>query len=216
VSAVAGPERQARAALSFLAEPGDPALGALLGSCGPAEIVAAVSHSPDPRTALPAAVRGIPGIGRAIDLWRARLGQVPTAARLAAWERGGLRLLCPGEPEWPTQLDDLGDARPVVLWLRGTADLRYACLRSLSVVGSRAATAYGTHVGTELAAGLAERGYTVISGGAYGIDSCAHRAAMSADGLTIAVLASGLSYCYPRGHPAGIMSCSLLSPLAVW
>jgi DNA processing protein len=105
-----------------------------------------------------------------------------------------------GEPEWPTQLDDLGAARPIVLWLRGTTDLRYACLRSVSVVGARAATAYGSHVCTELAAALAERGFTIISGGAYGIDGSAHQGALSAGGLTIAVLASGLSYGYPRGH----------------
>jgi DNA processing protein len=197
---VTGQERLARAALSFLADPGEPALGALLRSCGPADIVAALSSGRDPRVALPAADRDVPGLGRAFERWRLRLAQVPSAARLAAWNRAGLRLICPGEPEWPTQLDALGDAKPVVLWLRGTADLRYACLRSVSVVGARAATGYGSHVCTEMAAALAERGWTVVSGGAYGIDSGAHRAALSADGLTIAVLASGLSYGYPRGH----------------
>ena len=193
-------ERLARAALSFLAEPGDPGLGALLRSCSPAEIVAMVSSGSNPQVALPAGGRKVPGIGRAFERWRARLGQVPSPARLSAWERSGLRLVCPGEPEWPTQLDDLGDARPVVLWLRGSADLRYACLRSVSLVGSRAATAYGSHVCTEMAAALAERGFTAISGGAYGIDSRAHQGALSAGGLTVAVLASGLSYGYPRGH----------------
>ena len=197
---VSGKERLARAALSFLAEPGDPVLGALLRFCGPVEIVAAVSSPHDPRAALPAADHDIAGLGRAFERWRARLGQIPSSARLAAWNRGGLRLVCPGEPEWPTQLDNLGDARPVVLWLRGTGDLRYACLNSVSVVGARAATAYGSHVCTEMAAALAERGYTVVSGGAYGIDSRAHQGALSAEGLTIAVLASGLSYGYPKGH----------------
>ena len=70
----------------------------------------------------------------------------------------------------------------------------------MSVVGSRAATAYGSHVGTELAAALAERGWVVVSGGAFGIDSAAHRGALAADGVTVAVLASGLSYGYPKGH----------------
>ena len=124
----------------------------------------------------------------------------PAASRLAAWERSGYRLVCPGEAEWPTQLDDLGDARPVVLWLRGSADLRFACLRSVSIVGSRAATAYGTHVGTELAAEIAGHGWAVISGGAYGIDACAHRGALAVGGCTVAVLASGLSFGYPKGH----------------
>jgi DNA processing protein len=193
-------ERRARVALSLLAEPGDPVLGALLRSCSPAELVAAVSSGGEPRAALPAAVRGIPGLARAVGRWRARLGQIPPPQTQAAWERDGTRLLCPGEPEWPTRLDDLGDARPVILWARGRADLRFACLQSVSVVGARAATGYGEHVATEIAAALAERGWAVVSGGAYGIDASAHRGALGADGATIAVLASGLAYGYPKGH----------------
>jgi DNA processing protein len=197
---VSGAERRARAALSFVAEPGEPALGALLKSCRPAEILDAVLSGRDPRTALPAAGRGVPGLPRAVGRWRARAGRMPPPARLEAWERAGMRLACPGDPEWPTQLDGLGDARPLVLWLQGSADLRFACLRSVSVVGARAATGYGEHVATELAATLAERGWCVISGGAYGIDSCAHRGALGAGGITVAVLASGLGYGYPQGH----------------
>ena len=161
-----GHEPLARAALSFLAEPGDLALGGLLRCCSPAEIVAAVSSPADSQVVLPAASRDIPGIGRAFERWRGRASQIPSQARVTAWEQGDIRLVCPGETEWPTQLDDLGDARPIVLWVRGKADLRYACLRSVSVVGSRAATAYGSHVCTEMAAGLAERGWSIISGGA--------------------------------------------------
>ena len=200
MSGASSSERAARAALSFLAEPGDPALGPLLRCCEPAEIVAALSSGDDPGTVLPATGRDIPGISQAFRRWHARLDQVPLPARLSAWECIGLRLICPGEPEWPTRLDDLGDVRPVVLWLRGNADLSHACLRSVSVVGSRASTAYGNHVCTEMAASLAEQGFTVISGGAFGIDAAAHRGALGADGTTIAVLAGGLSYAYPRGH----------------
>src|ERR1035437_4205923 len=143
---------------------------------------------------------GIRGLDRALQRWAARMDQAPTAARLAEWSQDGLRLICPGDPEWPTQLDALGDASPVALWLRGSADMRFACLRSVSVVGARAATAYGSHDGTEMAAALAERGWAIVSGGAFGIDSSAHRGALSADGVTVAVLASGLSYGYPKGH----------------
>jgi DNA processing protein len=200
VSPPTAKDRLARTALSFLAEPADPVLGALLERCTPAEIVAAVAAPPDTRPDLPAIGDSNRGVGRAVTRWRARLDQVPTTAQLAAWHQNGVRMVCPGDSEWPTQLDDLGAARPVVLWLRGQADLRYACLRSVSVVGSRAASAYGTHVGTELAAGVAERGWSIVSGGAYGIDAAAHRGALAADGLTIAVLASGLRYGYPRGH----------------
>ena len=119
---------------------------------------------------------------------------------LLGWERAGIRLLCPGDPGWPGQLDVLGDARPYALWVRGAADLRFACLRSVSVVGTRAATPYGEHVAATLAAGLAERGWTVVSGGALGIDGRAHRGALAAGGTTIAVLPSGVDEPYPRGH----------------
>ena len=73
----------------------------------------------------------------------------------------------PGDAEWPTQLDDLGDTRPLLLWLRGTADLRLTCVNSVAIVGSRAATGYGQHVAIELAAVLAENGVGIVSGGAY-------------------------------------------------
>jgi len=200
MSLASGHERLARAALSFVAEPGDLVLGELLRSRSPAELVAVLSGHGDPRAAGPAGHRGSLAAARAMERWRARLDQIPTPARLAAWERSGIRLVCPGEPEWPTQLDTLGNAAPIVLWLRGASDLRYACLHSVSLVGARASTAYGAHVCTEMAAALAERGFTVVSGGAYGIDACAHRGALAASGLTIAVLASGLSYGYPKGH----------------
>jgi DNA processing protein len=193
-------QRFARIALSFLAEPGDTALGALLRCCEPAEIMAALSSGRDPEAVLPAAGREIPGLGPAFRRWHLGLDQVPSPARLSAWEGIGLRQVCPGEPEWPARLDDLGDVRPLVLWLRGNADLRHACLRSVSVVGSRASTAYGNHVCTEMAAALAERGWAVISGGAFGIDAAAHRGALGADGVTVVVLAGGLSYAYPKGH----------------
>jgi DNA processing protein len=74
----------------------------------------------------------------------------------------------------PILADVLGDAHPLVLWLRGSADLRFACLRSVSIAGARAATGYGQHVAIKMAAALAERGFGVVSGGPYNIDKCAH------------------------------------------
>ena len=107
-----------------------------------------------------------PALARPMGRWRDRLALVPGAATMAAWQDAGLRLVVPGDPEWPTQLDDLGDARPLLLWVRGSADLRYACINSVSVVGARAATGYGNHVALEMAAAVAEQGRGIVSGGA--------------------------------------------------
>ena len=68
------------------------------------------------------------------------------------------------------------------------------------VVGSRASTAYGEHVASDLSEGLCRRGVAVVSGAAFGIDGAAHRAALAADGCTVAVLAGGLDVPYPAGH----------------
>ena len=193
-------QTQARAALTYLAEPADPALGALLGTYEPAEVLAAIKGG----TLLAPAPDDTPAHRRALQAafarWRIRLPWLPDDAGLADACRDGIRLVCPADPQWPGQLDELGPARPYALWLRGPADLRQACLRSVSMVGSRAATGYGAHVAGELAADLGERGWTVVSGGAYGIDAAAHRGALAAGAVTITVLACGVDYPYPAGH----------------
>jgi DNA processing protein len=195
-------DRLARAALTYLAEPGDPALGALLAICSPAEVLAAIKANMLPGTG--------PGCGdtpasraaheRALGHWRARLPGLPDDDLIAAVRPDGIRLTCPGDAEWPGALDQLAQARPYALWLRGHADLLLACSRSVSMVGSRAATGYGGHVARDMAADLGERGWTVVSGGAYGIDAAAHRGALAAEAVTIAVLACGVDYPYPAGH----------------
>jgi DNA processing protein len=192
----------ARAGLTYLAEPGDPALGALLGICTPEEIMAAIKADMLPGTG--------PGCGdssasraaleRALGRWRLRLPQLPSDAEIAGACRGGIRLVCPEHPDWPGDLDQLGPDRPYALWLRGAADLRSSAQRSVSMVGSRAATGYGAHVAGEIAADLAERGWVIVSGGAYGIDAAAHRGALATQGMTIAVLACGVDFPYPAGH----------------
>jgi DNA processing protein len=192
-------QREARAHLTYLAEPADTLLGTLLRDNEPAALVAAIMAGRLPsRVKRPDRDGGT--LTRALRRWAARVPYSPAKPDLAAWQRQGIRLVCPGEPEWPSQLEVLGDAAPYALWLRGSADLRFGCLSSVSIVGSRAATGYGTHVATEMAAALAEREWVVVSGGAYGIDGAAHRGVLAAEGLTIAVLASGLDHPYPAGH----------------
>jgi DNA processing protein len=161
-----GSERRGRVTLSFLATPGDLALGAALRYMPAAEVLAAVTGTDfKGELALAAQPEGRALIA-GIERWRRRLGLQPSVAKLAEWQDSGLRLICPGDTEWPSQLDDLGDARPVLLWARGKANVRFACLNSVAVVGARAATAYGNHVALEMAAALTEAGVTVISGGA--------------------------------------------------
>ncbi|MFF5245245.1 DNA-processing protein DprA [Streptosporangium sp. NPDC000095] len=139
-------------------------------------------------------------IDRTVASWAARLRTADPERDLAEGERIGARLVTPGDSEWPTQLDDLGDSRPHALWLHGDADLRFSCLRSVAVVGSRAATPYGAHVAAELGAGLSERRWGVVSGGAHGIDGAAHRGALAGEGPTVAVLACGADVAYPSAH----------------
>jgi DNA processing protein len=122
------------------------------------------------------------------------------------------RLVTAGDAEWPllsfTAFGGM-DTRlrpqahpPMVLWAVGPARLDDVAQRATAIVGTRAATAYGEHVAADLAAGLAARDVTVVSGGAHGIDGVAHRAALAADGCTVAVLAGGVDIPYPAGHGA--------------
>ena len=118
------------------------------------------------------------------------------AATCGAW------LVTPADPLWPPQLNDLGPARPYGLWCRGDSRhlLDVASAPSVALVGSRDPSIYGTEATTHLAAELARRGYTVISGGAMGIDIAAHRAALTQQGSdlpTIAFMAGGLDRLYP-------------------
>lgn len=121
---------------------------------------------------------------------------------LEAAARLGARLVCPADAEWPYGLEDLvsRDADCLGLWVRGPLSLRDACERAVAIVGTRAATDYGLMIAGDLGAGLGERGWTVVSGLAFGIDAAAHRGALAAGGATVAVLASGVDVAYPRAH----------------
>ncbi|HSA49963.1 MAG TPA: DNA-processing protein DprA, partial [Yinghuangia sp.] len=171
--------------------PGDTAMGAALRAHGPHEVLR-VLQSDGP---LPPEFRRRDPAG-----YRVRLGGPSAADDLATVARLGGRFVIPGDRHWPTQLDDLGDARPIGLWERGPVPVRHAALRSVAVVGSRAGTDYGTYVTDELARGLAGARWSVVSGGAYGIDGAAHRGSLAGGGTTVAVLACGVDVVYPRGH----------------
>jgi DNA processing protein len=111
-----------------------------------------------------------------------------------------LGLVKPGTRGWPKQLDDLGDSAPGELRCIGFGELRLLALRSVAIVGCRAASAYGRAIASDLAAGLVERGWVVVSGAAFGIDAAAHRGALAAGGCTVAILPGGADVPVPRAH----------------
>ncbi|MBD0840096.1 DNA-processing protein DprA [Streptomyces sp. TRM68416] len=180
-----------RVFLGRVLEPGDEVGGRWVREWGVAEVVRRLRG----RGARPAGVSDKRWAGLLARAERAEPERDLAAARAA-----GMRFVCPGDAEWPGQLDDLGDARPLGLWVRGRPSLRMWALRSVAVVGARACTEYGAHMAATLAAGLAEHGWVVVSGGAYGVDGAAHRGALGAGGATVAVLACGVDRPYPRGH----------------
>ena len=177
-------DRLARIRLSQLCEPGDARLGALVAQTSAVEVLERVARGD----------RSVPGL----DNLRARFSLDPLEPLERLRVVGG-RFLVPGDGEWPSQLSALRTSAPLGLYVVG-ADLRLAAVRSVAVVGARAASEYGASVASELATDLALRGWTVVSGGAYGIDAAGHRGALVAGGTTAAVLACGVDTAYPRGH----------------
>ncbi|WP_406429845.1 DNA-processing protein DprA [Streptomyces sp. NBC_01589] len=192
--AVGDRERLARAALTRVLEPGDERGGRWLREVGAAELIRRITD----RDGTAEQLRGM--TPKRLAGYRLRAEAVDPERDLASVAAVGGRFVCPGDREWPSQLDDLGDSRPTGLWVRGRPDLRLWALRSVAVVGARACTPYGAHMAASLGAGLAELGWVVVSGAAFGVDGAAHRGALSAGGATMAVLACGVDVAYPRGH----------------
>jgi DNA processing protein len=200
--------RRARAWLSRVIEPGTIDFWRFVDAVGPVEAARQLRAGRAPER-----IRSLVG---------ARAQQDETLADLRRAERCGARLVVPEDDEWPalplhaltvavsSEPDDhkqqpdrtLAPVPPVALWARGPARLDELVERSVAIVGSRASTAYGEHVAGELGHQLGERGWTVVSGGAFGIDAAAHRGAMAAEAPTVAVLACGVDRPYPAAHGA--------------
>lgn len=200
--------RRARAWLSRVTEPGTIDFWRFIDEVGPVDAARRIRSGRAPER-----IRALVG---------ARAGKDETVDDLRRAERCGARLLVPEDDEWPAfplhaltvavgeEPDDhrhqsartVALVPPVALWVRGPARLDELVDRSVAIVGSRASTAYGEHVAGEFGYQLAERGWTVVSGGAYGIDAAAHRGALAAGGTTIAVLACGVDRPYPAGNGA--------------
>ena len=208
-------EREAAADLVRMAEPGDVLLAALVRAVGFVEArgLAVSGDAGDRRRAARAVMEELaegPGGAGAADLggrmdeafarWSVRVDELDGARDLRIMERLDGRLLLPGDDEWPPGMDDLGTHAPIGLWVRGPARLRPALTRSVAIVGARAADPYGLTVTKMLAWDLAGAGWTIVSGGAYGVDAAAHRTALAADVPTVAFMAGGADALYPRGN----------------
>lgn len=132
--------------------------------------------------------------GACVDELRAR-----ARAALARARPGGIEPVPWDGASYPVALTTIVDPPPV-LWVRGRVDALAA--PAVAIVGARAASPYGLSVAERLAADLAAAGVVVVSGLARGVDSAAHRGALSVGGVTIAVLGSGADVMYPPEHTA--------------
>lgn len=208
--------------------PDNTALGTTVGSSGsrPVEHLLATAYllrvAEPPAAALRAFVAECGAVAAAE---RVRAGEVPvpiaeeTSARRHVDLAGadldeaaavGARLVTPQDDEWPAwpflALDSAVGrglrwaAQPLGLWVIGDRPLCELADRAVAVVGARAATGYGEHIAAEFGYGLRGASCPVISGAAYGVDAAAHRGALAADGVTVAVLGCGVDIPYPAGH----------------
>ncbi|WP_332601850.1 DNA-processing protein DprA [Arthrobacter sp. S2(2024)] len=206
-------ERLARAALSRLMEPQDAAGLALVKSAGAVDGLKIATGELAPGPGLEQEVASLlvdsgvsnPGAGLAAALrrWAPRIPDLAPERDLATMQRLGGRMVIPGDPLWPVQLADLGLHEPLCLWWRGHEVEFPPVKRVVALVGSRDSTSYGASVTGDFAYGLGQRGCTIVSGGAYGIDAHAHRGALAGgtnDMPTIAVMAGGVDRYYPSGN----------------
>lgn len=199
--------RLAAAAWTRVAEPGDPAAGVLRARLGPGPALEWLCHVRRSGTSSPVPPGGLladDGVTadewrKAVARWVPRLDDLDIRRELSVLDALGGRLLLPGDEEWPTVFADLSERAPAALWVRGNGRLDRPG-PAAAIVGMRASTRYGETIAAQMAIELAERGVVVVSGGAYGIDAAAHRGALSADGLTWAVLAGGVDRLYPSGN----------------
>jgi DNA processing protein len=140
-------------------------------------------------------LKAVPGISRAVrdnirsHDWRAFAEQELTRA-----DKADVRIVTAESADYPEALRSAPDA-PLLLYVRGTLSLRD--LNAVAIVGTRTPTHYGTATANRFASDLAAAGFAIVSGLARGIDTCAHRGALSANGKTIAVLGCGIDVAYP-------------------
>lgn len=134
------------------------------------------------------------------ERWGVRFSVAAVSDAIRKARAVGASFINQASPHWPDGLTDLGKHTPRGLWLIGKPEL--LARKSISIVGSRMASAYGEYSTGELIGPLVNREFSIVSGGAYGVDSMVHRAALALGGDTVAVMAGGLDRLYPSGNAA--------------
>ncbi len=182
-------ERNAWLALGLIPEVGAATFHRLVQGLGSAEAVL---------TAKAGALEQVPGISQQVARaivsfpWRDTLDR-----ELRVIEARGLGLIRFGDEGYPELLAAI-HSPPPILYVRGTIEPKDRV--AVAIVGSRQASQYGSAMAEQISGELAERGVTIVSGMARGIDAAAHRSALRAAGRTIAVLGCGLGVTYPPEH----------------
>lgn len=115
---------------------------------------------------------------------------------LSKIEKENIRIITLMDKEYPKNLQRIYD-KPILLYAKGNIKLLDS-LKKISIIGSRNCSEYGKIVTQKLSYMLAKKDYTIVSGMAKGIDSYAHKGALTAQGNTIAILGSGVNYIYPE------------------
>lgn len=140
----------------------------------------------------------IPGIGKiTARLVTDRECRIKAEKELQRIEKTGIQMLYFTEPNYPSRLKHCYDSPPL-LYYKGSADLN--AKRIVSIIGTRQITDYGKQLCEKLVAELVKYNVLVVSGLAYGVDICAHRASLEQGLDTVGVLAHGLDEVYPRVH----------------
>jgi len=135
-------------------------------------------------------------VDKLVDDARVEEALAKSASKVKAWEADGTRLLTFLDFEYPAQLQDVHDF-PLFIFTRGRLPQETQRDRGVSIVGSRDASPWAIESARVIATSLANRGYSIVSGLAAGIDTAAHEAALALNARTVGVLGTGIRQAYP-------------------
>lgn len=183
-------EREARIILSMIVQPGDPEIGQRLRDDAASNVLHWVLNPQ------------LEGDDTPTNKWSTAIpdgGQVETVFRWLAAH--GTDVLIPGDEDWPEhqfRYLRMRQIEPIVLYVEGNSGALNT--ESIAFVGARAASPYGLRAVDLMMQEVVDHGFTIVSGGAYGIDIAAHKAALLCGGMTVSVLAGGLARKHPSPH----------------